>query len=330
MKSFNDKINDQFSNLKLKVPESAKYMKQYFADYIELVSLVSIDFVSRADIRDRLIDEGENFNVENPNDGENGQIEPQINDKTEGYVNVYFDYIEQRKTIYNTNYPFIIDKGKGIKVCKKDELSYQQKLYIYLLIASSLSSFLKLKHFITNDFEMLSEKALKAYLPIYARVIGFGNNSKYVGNAREKIIKLGKDINVYDIDRRVINLISEKNSKEEGLDIVGWMPFEDNNPNTIIIFGQCACGKDWFGKQIETKRYSKFYRHYNVPFLYAMFYPEDFQNENGLFNIDLDLIDNIVFERRRLINLANENIFESLVHSNQIVERCLVYQEDIV
>jgi hypothetical protein len=327
--NFNEKIKEHFNVFKIKTPECAKYKNQYYADYIELISLVSSDFVSRADIRDRLFDEGINVEIEKPSDGENGLIDTQINDITEGYVDIYFEYIEKRRSIYSTNYPFILDKDKGIKVIEKEKLSEQQKLYIYLLIASSLSSFKKLKQFITDDFEKLSELVLKAYLP-RAKVFGFGSHSKYKGNAKEKIEKLGKDINVYEIDKRILNLVSPHNTKEEGLDIVGWIPFEDNNPNTIIIFGQCACGKDWFGKQIETKRYDKFYRHYLTPFLHAMFYPEDFYNENGLFNLDLDLIENIVFERRRLINLADKKIFEYLIHSKQIIEQCIEYQEDIV
>lgn len=328
--SFNNKMQLQFEDFKIKTPDCAKYKNQYYADYIELISLVSADFVSRADIRDRLFDEGISIELEKPNDGENGLIDSQINDKAEGYVDVYFEYIEKRKLMYGKNYPFFTDIEKGIKVIDKNKLSEQQKLYIYLLIASSLSSFKKLKQFITDDFEKLSELALKAYLPDNSKVFGFGSNSVYRENAKNKIEKLGKEINVYEIDKRVLGQISPHSSKEEGLDVVGWIPFEDNNPNTIIIFGQCACGKDWFGKQIETKRYDKFYRHYLIPFIHAMFYPEDFYNEGGLFNLDIDLIDNIVFERRRLLNLTDDKIFEHLNHSKQIVEKCIEYQEDIV
>lgn len=324
------KIQECFDNLKIKVPKYPKYKEQYYADYIELVALVSNDFVSKADINDRLFDEGVSIDVEIPNDGEIGLMDAQINDKAEGYINSYFEYIEKRKLIYEANYPFDIDNIKGIRTINKEMLTEPQKLYIYLLLASSLNSFIKLKQYITVDFERLSELVLKAYLPKQAKVLSFGSNSTYKGNAREKIEKLGKELNVYDIDRRILGLIPINNSKEEGLDIIGWIPFEDTNPNTIIIFGQCACGKDWFGKQIETKRYDKFYKHYLTPFLHTMFFPEDFYNDNGLFNLDLDLIDNIIFERRRLINLSDNDIFNHLVSSSKIVEKCIDYQEDIV
>lgn len=330
MTNFDKRMQEQFKTLTIKTPSSAKYQNQYYADYIELVCLVTSDFVSQADIRDRLFDEGARIDVESPKDGASGSLDSQINDKAERYVNTYFDYLGKRKSIYGINYPFIFDDKKGIRVIDKSKLSEQQKLYIYLLIASSLNSFRKLQQFITDDFEKLSELVLKAYLPKNAKVVGFGSSSPYSGNAKEKIRKLGKDINVYEFDDRVINLIPNSNIKERGLDVVGWVPFEDNNPNTIIIFGQCACGKEWFGKQIDTKRYDKFYRHYLTPFLHAMFYPEDFDNYDGLFNLDLDLMDNIVFERRRLLNLADKNTLGNLRYSKQIVEKCLNYEEDVV
>lgn len=330
MANFDEKIQEQFKAFAIKTPNSAKYKNQYYADYIELVSLVTSDFVSQSDIVDRLFDEGAVVEIESPRDGEIGLLESQINDKAEGYVNTYFEYLEKRKLIYGDNYPFIFDKNKGIKVIDKSELSEQQKLYIYLLIASSLSSFRDIKQFITDDFEKLSELVLKAYLPSNAKVFGFGSNSKYKGKTKEKIIKLGKDINVYARDDRIIDLIPDESTEDKGLDVVGWIPFEDNNPNTIIIFGQCACGKNWFGKQIDTRRYDKFYTHYLTPFIHAMFYPEDFDNYGGKFNLDLDLIENIVFERRRLLNLADENVFKHLSYSKHIVEECLNYREDIV
>lgn len=328
--SFESKIKEQFEHFKIKLPECSKYKKQYYADYIELISLVSDDFVSRADIRDRLQDEGKRAKTDSPNDGEIGSMESQRNDKEEGIVNNYFDYIEVRSTVYKTNYPFYIDKEKGIKCIEKESLSEHQKLYIYMLIASSLNTFTKLDTYIADDFEKISELALKAYLPSSAKVYGFGSNSAYTGNAKNKIRTLAKDMNIYRIDDRLIDQIPNQNTKEKGLDIIGWLPFEDENPNTLIVLGQSACGKDWFGKQLETSRYDRFYQYYMTPFIHAMFYPEDFENRDGLFQLDADLIGNLVFERRRLINLINHDIFKHLLYGNQIINRFVEYREDLV
>lgn len=330
MSNFNQKIIEQFTSFEVKRPNESKSKIQIFADFIELICMFSKDYVSKSDIIDRLIDSGEDFSVSLPVDGETGLIDSQKHDKAEGWADSIFEYIEERKTIYKSYYPFEIEREIGIKLIEPSTLTEVQKLYLYLLIASSLNSFKKLQHEITKEFESLSEIVLKSYLPENSKVYGFGSNTKYTGNAQSKIIQLSKDINV-DIDMRIISQIPTQSSKEEGLDIISWLPFEDNNPNTIIIFGQCACGKDWFGKQIDTYRYNRFYKHYLQPFTHAMFFPHDFRNKDGRFGFDIDLFDNnLVFERRRFLNLANEDIFEHLNYSKQIIDKCLEYSEDLV
>lgn len=331
MKTCNKKIFEQFRSFEVKKPNEAKHKTQIYADYVELICLFSKDFISKTDALDRLIDAGEEFDIENPADGEIGLVESQKNDKAEGWINAIFEYIEERKLlIYKKDYPFETFSEKGIKLIGTNILTEQQKLYLYLLIASSLNSFMKLNKEITLEFETLSEIALKAYLPPNAKVFGFGSNTKYKGNAQTKIKQLAKDINL-GINERIINQIPSKNTKEKGLDIVGWLPFEDNNPNTIIILGQSACGKDWFGKQIESFRYNRFYNEYLQPFTHAMFFPYDFKNKDGVFGFDIDLYNNnIVFERRRLLNLIKDDIFNQLICSKQIIKKCLEFHDDIV
>lgn len=177
---------------------------------------------------------------------------------------------------------------------------------------------------------MLSENVLKNFLPAGAVVFGFGFNSVFKGNARTKINDLAKKLKL-EVKQRIIDQVSLHSSKEEGLDIVGYIPFEDDNPNTIIILGQCTCGKDWFGKQNETRRFDRFYTYYINPFTNALFSPRDFENHNNKFIRDKDLTNGqILFERRRLINLSDEDIINSLSQSKVIVEHCIDYVEDIV
>lgn len=330
MNNFNEKLAEQFTSFEVKRPNESKTKTHIFADFIELICLFSKDYVSKSDVIDRLIDSGEDFSVSTPADGEIGLIDSQKNDKAEGWADSIFEYIEERKIIYKNFYPFEVGREFGLSLIDRNSLTDMHKLYLYLLIASSLNSFKKLQSEITKEFEFLSEFILKSYLPQSAKVYGFGSNSKYTGNAKNKIIQLSKDINI-EIDTRIISQISNQSSKEEGLDIISWLPFEDDNPNTIIIFGQCACGKDWFGKQIDTYRYNRLFKHYLQPFIHAMFFPHDFRNKDGRFGLDIDLFDNnLVFERRRFLNLANQDIFDHLDCSKQLIDMCLKYSEDIV
>lgn len=330
MKNFSENISEQFFSFSVKMPNEAKLKNHIYADYVELICLFSNDFVSQSDIIDRMRDSGEEFDLSNPTDGVAGSINTQKNDNSEKYINIIFEYIEERKIIYQTVYPFETDSKKGIKLIDKDCLSEQQKLYLYLLIASSLKSFRKLTSVITSEFEILSESVLKSYLPAHAKVLNFANNTVYKGNAKDKIKQLAQDINI-DYDNDEIEQISNYNSKEEGLDIVAWIPFEDNNPNTIIILGQCACGKDWFGKQNETFRYENYLKYYRQPFTHSVFMPYDLKNTNGRFGFSKDITTNhLIFERRRILSLVGNDIFNYLNYSQQIIEKCLNYQEDIV
>jgi len=330
MMNFNKNISEQFSSFSVKMPNEAKSKQHIYADYVELICLFSNDYISQSDVVDRMQDSGEEFDFPNPTDGNIGLIDAQKYDLAEKSINVIFEYIEERKTIYQNVYPFETDSEKGIKLVERNTLTEQQLLYLYLLLASSLKSFRKLTTAITSEFEILSESVLKSYLPSHAKVLNFANNNVYKGNTKEKIKQLANDINL-DCNNDEIEQISDHNSKEEGLDIVAWIPFEDNNPNTIIILGQCACGKDWFGKQNETFRYENFLKCYRQPFTHSVFMPYDLKNTKGRFGFSKDITPNhLIFERRRILSLANNKIFEKLKYSKQIIEKCLEYQEDIV
>lgn len=330
MKNFETKLTEQFDSLKISVLNESKYKTHLYADYVELVCLFSNDFVSQNEIIDRLQDNGETFSVVETPDGKFGLYDTERDDKAEEWTYSIFEYISERSTIYGTSYPFTIDVTKGVKIINKKALTEKHKLYLFLLLASSLKFFKKIKNELTSDFEILSEIVLQAYLPANAKVYGFGKNTKFTGNAQDKIKNLANEINIPYCER-IVSQISLNNSKEEGLDLIGWIPFEDNNPNTIIILGQCSCGKDWFSKQNETQRYDRFYYPYLLPFTHAFFLSGDYKNNNGIFGIDKDLTPNhLFFERRRLINLARPNTLDNLKYTNRIIEKSVDFIEDIV
>lgn len=330
MKNFKEKLDDQFKSLSITVLNEPKYKKHLYADYVELICLFSEDFITQNEIIDRLQDNGEIFNIKEIPDGETGLFDAETNDSAELWINTVFECLNERSKIYASSYPFIYDKNHGIKLKERCRLNEKQKIYLFLLIASSLNFFTRIKSELTSDFEKLSEYILKAYLPNNANVYGFGSNSTFTGNAPDKIRKLAKEINL-PINERIVSQVSIRNSKEEGLDVVGWIPFSDNNPNTIIILGQCACGKDWFGKQNETLRYDRFYLSYLLPFTHALFLSGDFRNNEGLFQIDKDFTQNqLIFERRRLIDLSQTDVLDALQYTNEIVEKSLSYFEDVV
>ena len=63
MTSFDKRMQEEFNPLTIKT-QLCKNKKQYYADYIELVSLITSEFVSQSDIIDRLSDEGVIIEIE--------------------------------------------------------------------------------------------------------------------------------------------------------------------------------------------------------------------------------------------------------------------------
>ncbi|MFN8671850.1 MAG: hypothetical protein U0457_07145 [Candidatus Sericytochromatia bacterium] len=331
MTKFEDKFKEQFSNFNIdsiKEPSEAKNIYHIYADYIELLSLFSKDPISKSDISSRIgISENSYKEIEDEKlDGDFGETVSEIADKKESLIDILFDYLNERKNSLNNFYPFIIDK-KSIKL-KNENLNKMEQLYIFLLLSSSLKDFKKIGSILTTEFELISEYALKRYLPSNAIVRALGSSTYYKGNAKTKIEILAKELNV-ETKNRAIKQISDKNTKEEGLDIIGWIPFNDNNPNSIIILGQCACGKEWDGKQMETRRYENFLESYKHPFLHALFMPY-LLSKKGRFEHDKDIVNDIlIFERKRILELLNFQDLnnEKTLNFDKLIQECLKYKE---
>jgi hypothetical protein len=158
----------------------------------------------------------------------------------------------------------------------------------------------------------------------------FGSDSPYKGNATEKITQLSKELRI-ELNSDFIKFTPTTNNKERGLDLLGWVGFEDNVPNFFSILCQCACGKDWYKKLNETRRYEKYYKyHCNRP-VHAFFIPYSLINyqDSDFYESDELTVDTLLFERKRILNfLIDEDIFDGF-NCKKIIEKCMAYEEDI-
>jgi len=328
--NFNEKVDNQFSRFILKTPNYPTNLVHLYADYVELVALFSNDnFVTSSDIQDRLIDEGvENIEEDLGSTSEIGSTKSEQMDSIETRIRNIFLLIEERSTLYKDHYPFIYSKEK-LKL--KEQLDYKNELYLMLLTASNLKLFNKVQSELTSEFEVISFYVLKNYLPEKAIVKQFGKQSDYDGNAKTKIKELAKDLQL-EIDEYEINQISERNIQERGLDIIGWIPFDDECPNMLVILAQCACGKKWHGKHHDTTRFENYYNFYKSKPQHALFIPYSLINYSVNKFYQSDEVENnrMVFERKRLIEyFKEEDVFNNL-DSKKLIEKCIDYQEDIV
>jgi hypothetical protein len=329
--SLEEKLDKQFSKFEVAAPNAPLNLEHIYADYIELIALFSRDnYVTSMDIIDRLNDEGVLRLEESEDESlEIGSDAARARDGHEVWSNEQFKILEERATIFGDDYPFSYEDRK-IKI--KTALTYKQQLYIALLISSNLDHFTTLKSELTSDFETISYHVLKSYLPTRAVIKSFGENADYNGTAIDKIKLLATDMNI-DHDEYELDNISEKNTKERGLDLVGWIPFDDNCPNFVTILAQCACGKKWPEKQHDTRRFVNYFKWHRLRPAHALFIPYCLMNLDGSrkFYRSDDIVDEtLLFERRRILHLFGSEAEFNALDSKRIVQRCLIYAEDIV
>lgn len=320
----NDKIDSFFSSFILRIDNIPRDSKIYlYADYFELVSLFNRGvYITVGDMLDRFNDEGLIRQTRNSED------QAEQNDEDEIFIKEVFMLLYQRSISFENDYPYIFSEDR---IILKEDLTIKQKIYVFLLLSSNLNLFSDFESDLTTEFEKICLFALKNYLPAYAIVKAFGKNSEFTGYTKDKVRQLAKLMHL-NTKEEYLNSTSAKGTQDLGLDVVGWLPFADEIGNYISIFGQCACGKNWHNKLCETPRYNNFLNVYHSKINHTIFIPYSLINYNNsmfyehhMFSSDL-----LIFERKRIISLIDdENIFNQL-NSKFLVEKCLTYTEDIV
>lgn len=324
--NFNDRLVTFFSDFSLELDTiPPQHMIYLFADYVELMSLFSNqNFVTKSDTEDRFKDEDIIKQVKSDAD------QSEANDQTERFIDSIFRLLGERSRLFADDYPFIVENNDRIILKDENKISEKNKIYIYLLISSSLNIFSDFQHELTSEFELLCEKVLANFLPAHAIVKSFGKNSNYTGTAVNKIKELSKDMKV-PIDHDGFDEISTKGTQEKGLDLVGWIPFDDTVPNFLSILVQCACGKDWHKKLTETRRYNNYFKFHRLRPIHSLFIPFNLvsHNRNTFYRND-ELENGLIFERKRILNYLSHTDFFNTFESKLLVEECIKFQEGIV
>jgi hypothetical protein len=325
--NFENKLQDYFASANIKLSDKpAEHLTHIYADYVEIVSLFSNqNYVSTSDILDRFRDE---LIITQKKKDDEQAVE---NDKNEQWIDSIFQVLNEREYLYIEDYPYEMLGNNKIKLKGMAQLTDKNKLYIFLLLASSLNVFGIFESELTSEFELVCFHTLAKYLPSHATVKSFGKNSEYTGTAIEKITNLAKDLKV-NIDDNFLKKISAKGNQERGLDIVGWISFSDNVSNHFSLFCQCACGKEWYKKLTETRRYERYYKfHCNKP-NHALFVPYSLINfqDSDFYQADELGTDTLLFERKRILNFIDDTTFFNSLLSKKLVDNCIEFEEDIV
>lgn len=304
---------------------SASVDSHIWADYIELLSLFNVDgIVDKSDLLDRIRDrpglgeieplEKELLDDTGPSaeDDETGadsfvpeRSRAELNDKWESQAYAWFAHLKYRRATFSDFYPFIIsDTDDGLTRC--DPLTEKHKLYIFLLLLSNLRYFKAHESAFTSAFEILSWEVLKCCLPDSADVHVFSRNphadAHYKGlNLWGKIKKLEGDL------RESIEVakaeFKPKDTADNGLDLVGWVPFGDTNNGLLIVFAQCACTLKWPAKQSESSAHHwRGTFRLKVPPSNMVFIPFCFRKSDGTWFNEHDIHgETILIDRGRLL-----------------------------
>lgn len=308
---FNEKFAESVKRLKeIGKPDCPKNQLNKYADFVELVVLLlGKDGVSYGDIQDSFFGEPD------------VDTDAEKKDTEEFFIRSIFSLIDERAILFGDFYPF---EKKNNTLFLSSSMTNDKKYYILFLLSSSLNIFQLFMSDLTTDFETLSLEVLKKYLPT-AIVKPFGKNSVYKGTAPQKITALSCDIGL-PLDNYEINQIGERNNQERGLDVVGWLSFDDNCQNKVVFLGQCACGKDFESKQHDTRRFEDYLRFYKTRPQHTLFIPYSLINvKEGKFYGNYIEKDYLVFERKRMVTLLNGNQIYNQLLSKNLVETCLCY-----
>ncbi len=308
-----------------KTPTSAYFNSHYFCDYIELLALLNNgDIVSEADIYDRFL-EDERIN-------ERGGFETsEINDHWESRISEWFILLDVRQSEYGRMYPFIVENNT-IKLSQ--EMDNQKSGYLFLLL-SSTRNYIDDNNLLTTDFERVSYEVLKDYLPSYAQVFQFGKSNvshvRYSGHITEKIDKLAEDLK--SEPKYKPHFFAPTNNGDGGLDIVSWVSFPQdiNQCNIQVYLAQCATGDNWLSKQDDTHKFPTKYINFDGFVNYIMFIPYDGRNIDREFTEESKMGTYLFFDRFRLLTILNDySVFETISSFNDIVQKVIDYEEDII
>jgi hypothetical protein len=218
-------------------------------------------------------------------------------DVQEGSLTSIWRELDYRKRLYSRAFYHVGDRTIDSLIQLPAPNAYLMCLFLSLFgVQSNILKTGKL-------FERLSRVAIENYLNGEAIVFGWPFDQR-ADNADEAVIK-----------QQVSNLAARLNErfyeapqarfKDRGLDVVGWIPHEDNRSSQLVILLQCGAGHNWTEKNAVSLNAWNQYLHWANDPLRAFAVPCVI-NERDWHDHSRDK--GIIFDRIRLMNLLGEGI----------------------
>lgn len=285
------------------------------ADFSELLCLLTVDRVcSREIISDQIKDVGD----------------ARVSDLR---LDDCFNHIAWRAEAFGDYYPFTLDAGRRV-INAPEELSERQKLYVLLLLCSSLP-FLERKYIdggLTDSFERIAYLALKSVWPVGAEIRQFGKNeTDYVGAKWQRINELSRQIGGVGLCNDTS--FRARDSGDGGIDLVAWLQLDSYEAGNIpSALAQCACSRsDWSAKQTEiSKDRLGGYMHATHPWMQFIFIPHSFRDNSGSWVVKGEVGLTIVFDRLRVVNRMGEDMNWAYINPPVMFADFLDYRLELV
>jgi hypothetical protein len=302
-----------------------------WADYVELLCMTDLDGVlSKSDLIDRVLERRTIDQSASDSAEPAGPVSQSAADHMAARAEDIFQHLEYRAAAFGSSYPFTLESASLLG--RAGRMTARRKLYLFLLLASSLRLVKKSSRFaVTREFERLGQAALRAWLPKRASVYLFGTSaprgSRYHGALFSKLSRLASDIS----ERLLLdeNDLRAGDAGDAGADIVGWLPLGDSNRSRMVVLAQATCQMDWTGKQHQSSANA-----WRPLITFAaepanvLLIPYCYRGGDGSWHINRTIQNTILVDRLRLTRIldASRVISESV---GTVVDEALAFREPL-
>ena len=303
----------------------------HWEDWVELCCIASLDGETDvASIADRLREERDNREKENaPEDGEPKDEELQHGnsesnepegllaqadwatapDKHTMRVKGWFLSLASRAQLLGDDYPFEINPENS-KLKLRANITDTHRLYVALLMMANLHYFGHAQADLTSSFETIGAYVFSWLLPAHAMVHRFGkgknNDGRYQGHIWDKLKLLADDLSCGIKCRK--DEFAVNDTGEAGLDLVGWVPWQDSASGRLLLLGQCACTPRWVNKQNEASAAtwnSKL--EFTTNPLTVILIPFFLRTRGGQWHRRTDFAGHLIVDRLRFLRILSAN-----------------------
>lgn len=232
--------------------------------------------------------------------------------------------LDYRSKALSPSYPFQVNK-ESIKLNKI--LTEEQRVYRFVLACSRLRSFegAGISQLWAKYFTNLSKIAIRALLPNEAVIRIFDANSEdranyYTHSLDEALKRLGKDLAV---DVNHVNCDKAGVAGDAGLDIVGFVNFNDGAKTSYALLGQCGAQETGWPKKTLEAHSMRYRCYYHLLFEWpgVMFTPVCYRDASGDWLDPQAATGIILIDRVRLMKLlATQNAWAEIIHTDWFID----------